>query len=229
MMKCTKCGSEIQSNHLYCRSCGSVRDSINIDAHTRGVDDELQPAKAEFSNLESNPRIDSFVTSPSPVTMAMTMDRIVDGSDQATMLKENITFKLVSKHKTHKVVEAEYCCFPCIPCGICVCSTFELVQMDHEKEAVMVRYDAKTKMLRNVERHAQSLVLEWDRSSPGTGVTSWGCRGCPAAAKGYGWDVMSDGSILPERDHKLAIGYNGSTLIVENRGSSKIIQFDLKP
>ena len=121
-----------------------------------------------------------------------------------------------------------FCCCPMPPpCLVCCCAGHvrgtgtagtTSTGGDH---AVRVRYDAPSGILTRVDGLSGRCGLIWNQDwghvSPGTSISSFRCGLTPCCAHDAGqFDLMSDGTIVPRRDHAVCVGFDqrGRTVLV---------------
>ena len=131
-----------------------------------------------------------------------------------------------------------FCCCPMPPpCLVCCCaghvrgtgttSTGGIVyngngaNNNNINHAVRVRYDAPSGILTRVDGLSGKYGLIWNQDwghvSPGTTISSFRCGLTPCCAHDAGqFDLMSDGTIVPRRDHAVCVGFDkrGRTVLV---------------
>ena len=119
-----------------------------------------------------------------------------------------------------------FCCCPVPPpCLVCCCAghvrgTGTAATGDNSN-AVRVRYDAPSGILTRVDGLSGRCGLIWNQDwghvSPGTTISSFRCGLTPCCAHDAGqFDLMSDGTIVPRRDHEVCVGFDkrGRTVLV---------------
>ena len=212
-MLCSKCGHEIQKNHLYCRNCGAIPSLTNdgsLQSSTvGGFTNSTAVASVTTTTTTTTtnhviPELSTQQQSSTTPPIMMSMNR------QDDMLQERRTFNLIAPNTNQKIVEDEYCCCPLIPCGVCVCASLEVVPMANSREPVKVTYDPETRQLQNVKRHRQVILNDYGESQYETQVSSWGCICMDCCTKEYKWDVMEDGTIFLNRETKYVNKDDGS-------------------
>jgi len=251
-ISCQKCGNDIQANHLYCRSCGTIpmqenqhddhgqeHQRIHPSTISTSTDPTLQYPSPTTS--KTNSVLDS-VLGATPVLSNMTMERGDEtnydttrtSTTQTTIVNSDKTFALITKDLKTKVIESYYCCLPCpmMPCFICLCSGLEVVNASQNGEPITVHYNHETRTLRNMNRHRQFIVTEWDKSTLGTPMTSFGCFLCPCCVDNNKWNLMSDGSLVYVRGDNVAFGKvddpnsTGDAPILVNANSFSTMKFN---
>lgn len=232
---CPNCGNDFQANHLYCRTCGAI-PTTETENHDQEQRQSINPPSSPFV---TNTATTTSTTNPVPVISNMTMERggetNYSSSTTPTIVNSNKTFALVTKDSKNKVIESFYCCLPCpmIPCCICLCSQLKVVNANQKGEPITVQYNHETKTIRNMNRHGQFIVTEWDKSKVGTFISSWGLCGCPCFADNHQWNLMSDGSMVYARGDNVAFGKQvdepssstGDAPILVNAGNFSMMRF----
>ena len=123
-----------------------------------------------------------------------------------------------------------FCCCPMPPpCLICCCAAH--VQGTGGTGAVRVRYDAPSGILTRVDgwSGACGLILnqDWGEVSPGTGISSFRCGLTPCCTHDDAqFDVMSDGTIVPRKDHTVCVGFEGGKTVLVPVGHAGACIFD---
>ena len=88
------------------------------------------------------------------------------------------------------------------PCIMCCCSALILGADDNAASFV---YHYRSGQLERPEACFQHMHVEWERFEPGTKVTSFKCGWLPCP-QNEAFNLMSDGTIRPRRDHDLTLG-----------------------
>ena len=127
-------------------------------------------------------------------------------------------------------VDSEGCCLCPMPppCLVCCC---EGLTQGRGGNAIQVRYDASSGILTRTDGCAGSCGLalnqDWDKVSPGTEISSFRCGVTPwCAHSSMRFDLMSDGTIVPRKDHTVCVGFEGSKAKLVSQGSVNACVFD---
>jgi hypothetical protein len=127
------------------------------------------------------------------------------------------------------------CCLMPPPCLICCCA--EHVRgtgtgVDGSDNAVRVRYDAPSGILTRVDGCSGKcgLILNphWGEVKPGTAINSFRCGLTPCCAYDAArFDIMSDGTIVPRKDHAVCVGFEKGKTVLMPVGHADACVFDV--
>ena len=104
--------------------------------------------------------------------------------------------------------------------------------VDGSDNAVRVRYDAPSGILTRVDGCSGKcgLILNphWGEVKPGTAINSFRCGLTPCCAYDAArFDIMSDGTIVPRKDHAVCVGFEKGKTVLMPVGHADACVFDV--
>ena len=213
-MFCPSCGAQIANGVHFCSSCGAqaptaLPGQVSMGGTTNAEDAAAAPAPP-----------------PPPDSRAC-----VSSSFHGRTLR-------LTANGGRDSVDPEGCVCCCLmppPCLICCCA--EHVRgtgtgVDGSDNAVRVRYDAPSGILTRVDGCSGKcgLILNphWGEVKPGTAINSFRCGLTPCCAYDAArFDIMSDGTIVPRKDHAVCVGFEKGKTVLMPVGHADACVFDV--
>ncbi|MGB1604861.1 MAG: zinc-ribbon domain-containing protein [Promethearchaeia archaeon] len=216
-MFCPSCGAQIANGVRFCSSCGAQAPTA-------------LPGQVSMGGTTSAEEAAAAPAPPPPPDSRACVSSSFHGR----------TLRLTANGGRDSVDPNGFCC--CLmppPCLICCCAphvrgTGSGTGVDGSDNAVRVRYDAPSGILTRVDGCAGKCGLHLQHDSftgevkPGQQIQSFRCGLTPCCAyKTAQFDIMSDGTIVPRKDHAVCVGFEKGKTVLVPVGHADACVFDV--